>query len=189
MVLSKQDILRYINDGQLVIDPHVPPERIKQVSIDLKLGRFFSCFKEPPPYLPAIHVDPSLWSSSDLWDHFEADTYRLKPGQFVLAQTLEHVRIPADLVGLVEGRSSWARVGVTIHVTAPKIDPGFEGRITLEMANFGRVPVDLRAGVDEPAQLMLLKVSSPLEEPDLYGKNPKDVFQHQMGTIPGSPKR
>jgi dCTP deaminase len=184
LVLSKRDILHYINDGRLVIDPAVSPERIKQVSIDLKLGRNFSCFKQPPAYLPAIHVDPSLWSSNDLWEHHEVDTYRLQPGQLVLAQTLERVRIPADLVGFVEGRSSWARVGVTIHVTAPKIDPGFEGRITLEMANFGRVPVDLRAGVDEPAQLMLLRISRPLEELELYGTSARDVFQHQMGTIP-----
>ena len=36
------------------------------------------------------------------------------------------------MVGLVEGRSSWARVGISIHVTAPKIDPGFDATITLE---------------------------------------------------------
>jgi len=171
-----------------VIDPAVSPERIKQVSIDLKLGRNFSCFKQPPAYLPAVHVDPSLWMSSDLWEHHETDVYRLKPGEFVLAQTLERVRIPADLVGLVEGRSSWARVGVTIHVTAPKIDPGFEGQITLEMANFGRVAVDLRAGIDEPAQLMLLRISTPLEELELYGTSPQDVFQYQKGTIPREKK-
>ena len=187
MVLSKQDILRYINDGRLIIDPPISAARIKQVSIDLKLGRNFSCFKDPPPYLPAIHVDPSLWKSADLWEHQETDIYRLKPAQFVLAQTLERVRIPADLVGLVEGRSSWARVGITIHVTAPKIDPGFDGRITLEMANFGRVAVDLRAGVDEPAQLMLLRISTPLEELDLYGSSEQDVFQYQTDTIPRKP--
>lgn len=72
------------------------------------------------------------------------------PGGFVLAQTLERVYTPPDLVGFVEGRSSWARIGVTIHVTAPKIDPGFDATITLEMGNFGKIPVELRAGVDEP---------------------------------------
>src|SRR5262249_6835522 len=99
------------------------------------------------------------------------------------------VRIPPDLVGLVEGRSSWARVGVTIHVTAPKIDPGFDGRITLEMVNFGRVAVDLRAGVDEPAQLMPLQVSTPLGDLELYGKGEQDVFQYQADTVPRGPKR
>jgi len=101
---------------------------------------------------------------------------------------MERVCIPPDLVGLVEGRSSWARVGITIHVTAPKIDPGFNGKITLEMANFGCVPVDLRAGIDEPAQLMLLTISSPLGDLDLYGSSDRDVFQHQTGTIPSSRK-
>ena len=85
---------------------------------------------------------------------------------------------------MVEGRSSWARVGVTIHVTAPKIDPGFDGRITLEMANFGKVAVDLRAEMDEPAQLMLLRISTPLEIADAYGSGPKDTFQYQTETIP-----
>ena len=88
----------------------------------------------------------------------------------LVAQTLEKIYIPNDLVGLVEGRSSYARVGVTIHVTAPKIDPGFDAHITLEMANFGEVPVDLRAGVDTPAQLILLRLTTPLESTDLYGR-------------------
>ena len=121
MVLSQPDILRYLSEGSLKIDPPVPRDRVAQVSIDLSLGRKFTTFKAPPAYLPAIHVDPSLWTSEDLWHHFEQDVFRLEPGQFVLAQTLERVLIPHDLVGLVEGRSSWARLGITIHVTAPKI--------------------------------------------------------------------
>jgi dCTP deaminase len=84
----------------------------------------------------------------------------------------------------VEGRSSWARVGVTIHVTAPKIDPGFDAPITLEMANFGKVAVELRAGVDKPAQLMLLKVTTPLEPAELYGTGKDDRFQGQTAPIP-----
>jgi deoxycytidine triphosphate deaminase len=75
-------------------------------------------------------------------------------------------------------------VGVSIHVTAPKIDPGFDATITLEMANFGRVPVDLRAEIDLPAQLMLLQISTPLRDADLYGARPSDVFQGQSGPIP-----
>lgn len=184
MVLSKPDILRYISEGTLKIEPPVSEDRVAQVSVDLHLGRKFTAFKEPPGYLPAIHVDPSLWTSLDLWHHCEQDTFRLNPGQFVLAHTLERVLIPPDLVGLVEGRSSWARVGITIHITAPKIDPGFNAPITLEMANFGRVPVDLRAGIDRPAQLMLLKISSPLLETELYGAGRQDSFQYQTDPIP-----
>jgi dCTP deaminase len=166
----------------------VSPEQVAQVSIDLRLGRKFSIFKEQPAYLPAIRIDPSLWGSSDLWQHYEQDEFRLLPGAFVLAQTLERICIPPDLVGLVEGRSSWARVGITIHVTAPKIDPGFDAPITLEMANFGRVAVDLRAEIDRPAQLMLLQVSTPLVESELYGTKEQDTFQGQTDPVPYKPR-
>jgi dCTP deaminase len=186
VVLSNPDLLKYIRGGRIRFDPPIDEARVAQVSVDLTLGRKFTSFKQPPGYLPAIHVDPSLWESADIWDHREQDVYRLEPGQFVLAQTLERVYIPADLVGLVEGRSSYARVGVTVHVTAPKIDPGFDASITLEMANFGKVAVDLRAGVDVPAQLIFLRLSKPVPAADLYGTRKGDRFQHQTDPIPRS---
>lgn len=186
MVLSKPDLLRYIREGRLVFDPPIDASTtVEQVSIDLRLGRKFSSFRrEIPGYISAIHVDRSLWRSADVWEHTEQEVYRLAPGRFVLAQTLERVRIPNDVVGLVEGRSSYARVGVTVHVTAPKIDPGFDARITLEMANFGSIPVDLRAEIDRPAQLILLRLSTPLGEDDLYGRGAGDTFQGQTEPIP-----
>lgn len=184
-MLSKPDLLRYLDEGRLVLDPPVEPSRVEQVSIDLRLGRKFVFFRrEVPGYISAIHVDRSLWGSADLWEHTEQDVFRLDPGHFVLAQTLERVRIPNDVVGMVEGRSSYARVGITVHVTAPKIDPGFDAQITLEMANFGSVPVDLRAGLDRPAQLMLLRLTTPLSDEDLYGRSARDVFQGQTDPIP-----
>jgi dCTP deaminase len=185
LVLSRADILARLEGGSLKFDPPIGPDRVAQVSIDLLLGHKFTTFKNPPAYLPAICVDHSLWDSADLWDHVEQDIFRLHPGSFVLAHTLEKVRIPDDLVGLVEGRSSWARVGVSIHVTAPKIDPGFDATITLEMFNFGKIPVELRAGIDKPAQLMLLPVSTPLKEQELYGHGEHDRFQGQDSPIPG----
>ena len=184
LILSRADILDYLEKGKLKFDPAIGPDRVAQVSVDLLLGRKFTTFKDPPKYLPAIHVDHSLWDSADLWEHIEKDVFRLHPGSFVLAHTLERICIPDDLVGLVEGRSSWARVGVSIHVTAPKIDPGFDATITLEMFNFGKIPVDLRAGIDQPAQLMLLTVSTPLKEQELYGQGEHDRFQHQDAPIP-----
>ena len=115
MLLSKPDILAYLREGKLRFEPSIGEDRVAQVSVDLKLGNKFTTFKQPPHYLPCIHVDPSLWDSADLWEHRQSDTFRLEPGGFVLAQTLESVHIPPDLAGFVEGRSSWARVGVTIR--------------------------------------------------------------------------
>lgn len=183
-MLSRPDILKRL-ETDLIFTPRIAPDRVAQVSIDLLLGHKFTTFNDPPPYISAINVDHSLWKAGDLWTHVECDTYCLKPGAFVLAHTLERVCIPRDLVGLVEGRSSWARVGVSVHLTAPKIDPGFDATITLEIVNFGRAAVNLRAGVDKPAQLMLMKLSEPVLEKDLYGKGADDRFQHQDAPIPG----
>jgi dCTP deaminase len=184
LVLSRPDIIEAIRDGRVRIEPALPEERVSQVSIDLTVGRRFTKLAIKPGYLPAIYVDPSLWESKDLWETIESDIYRLRPGEFILAHTLERVTLPPDLVGLVEGRSSFARVGVSSHVTAPKIDPGFAGTITLEMFNFSSVPVDLRAGIDRPAQLMLLRISTPLDAGEVYGADSNDLFQGQEAPLP-----
>lgn len=86
MVLSRPDILRYLEAGTLRFDPEIAPTQVAQVSVDLRLDRKFITFREPPAYLPAIHVDRSLWESRDLWEEEERDAFRLQPGQLVLAR-------------------------------------------------------------------------------------------------------
>ncbi len=184
MFLSKREILQHIEQGALRFTPPVATDDVKQVSIDLHLGTKFTRFKPSPGYISAIQMDKTLWQSVDLWEHVESDYYCLEPGGFVLAQTLETVHLPANLAGLVEGRSSWARMGVAIHLTAPKIDPGFDGPITLEMANFTKTSINLRAKVDKPAQLILVQLSSPLPAEEVYGSGDNDIFQYQQDPIP-----
>lgn len=101
-----------------------------------------------------------MFEKADLWDQREEDVITLRPRQLVLAQTLEVVHLPNDLMGLVEGRSSWARFGVGVHVTAPKIDPGYRQPITLELFNLSEVAYELQPEIDQPCQLMLLRTSS-----------------------------
>ena len=184
MVLSKPDIMHWMKEGGLKIEPAPAPSRINQVSVDLQLGRKFSVMKKQPDHISSVRVKPSLFESRDLWEHREAGSFVLEPREFVLAQTHETVTMPSDLVGLIEGRSSWARVGVGVHMTAPKIDPGFEGTITLEISNVGKMKVELVAEEDTPAQLILLKLTTGLDEADLYGAGESDLFQFQSDPIP-----
>ena len=170
-----------------MIEPIPSDSRIGPISINLRLGRKFTRFREDglPDHIPAIRIRPSLFGSVDLWTHEEeADNFYIAPRGFVLAQTLERVVIPNDLMGLVEGRSSWARVGLSVHLTAPKIDPGFDGNITLEIANMGPATVQLVAEEDEPAQLMLIRLTEPLGDADVYGADAEDIFQYQSDPIP-----
>jgi dCTP deaminase len=71
----------------------------------------------------------------------------LHPGEFVLASTLEFFRLPDDLAGRIEGRSSWGRNGLLVHATAGFVDPGFAGVLTFELSNAGRLPIKLIPGL------------------------------------------
>lgn len=187
MILAKPEILDYLESGKLQIEPSVSQEDIEQVSIDLHIGHQFTLFKEKPAYISDVRLDASIFGSADLWDRYtDCAEFVLEPGRLVLAQTLEKVTMPNDLAGLIEGRSSYARMGVTIHITAPKIDPGFKGQITLEMANFGGLPIRFRCGVDKPAQLILFQITSPLPDTEVYGSKKTHHFQDQTTPIPAT---
>lgn len=186
MLLSRRDILEEIKRGRLRFDPKIDPKQVKQVSIDLHIGRLFTTFKDTNAfkYIQAVRADPSIWDSPDVWDHKESDSFTIEPGGFVLGQTLESVCLPSNLAGLIEGRSGYARLGISMHFTAPKIDPGFDGTIALEMSNHGSLPVVLVAGEDRPAQLLLFRLSRPLTKNELYGADEGDIFQGSTEPIP-----
>ena len=71
----------------------------------------------------------------------------LHPGVFLLATTLEHISLPTNIAGRLQGRSSLARLGLTVHQTAGTIDPGWAGQIVLELANVGQQPITLTYGM------------------------------------------
>ena len=133
-----------------------------------------------------------MFEEADLWleeERKSGDVVKLKRGELVLAQTLEKVHLPNDLMGMVEGRSSWARLGIGVHVTAPKIDPGYNKSITLELTNHSNADYELEAGVEKACQLILLKLSKPLKKDEMYGNSPDDQFAHSEKPIPIKKKR
>jgi len=75
------------------------------------------------------------------------ESFFLHPGEFVLASTLEFFRLPDDLAGRIEGRSSYGRLGLLVHATAGFVDPGFAGVLTFELSNAGRLPIKLTPGL------------------------------------------
>jgi dCTP deaminase len=77
----------------------------------------------------------------------DEEPFVLHPGEFVLGQTLERVRLPDDLVARLEGKSSLGRLGLVIHSTAGFVDPGFEGNLTLELSNLATLPITIYHGM------------------------------------------
>lgn len=135
--------------SRLVITPLLDRRsQIQGSSVDLRLGTDFlvstrSKVAELDPADKKYHQ--KLKESFVEFQVPVGGAFVLHPRQFMLGSTLEYLRFPPDLMGYVEGRSSWGRLGLII-ATATVVSPGFAGVLTFEIANVGEVPVRLRAG-------------------------------------------
>jgi len=96
----------------------------------------------------------------------DEEPFVVQPGTFVLGGTIETISIPDDIVARVDGKSSLGRLGLLVHATAGYIDPGFVGRLTLELSNQSQMPIALYFGM-KIAQVSFLRLSSVVERP--YG--------------------
>lgn len=150
MRLCDTDIEKYLDDGIIVISPRPDNNKINGATIDLRLGNSFRVFREySAPYIdvsgPREEVTAQLERvMSDEIIIGDDEPFFLHPGELALATTMESVKLPANIIGWLDGRSSLARLGLMVHVTAHRIDPGWEGKIVLEFYNSGKLPLALR---------------------------------------------
>jgi deoxycytidine triphosphate deaminase len=92
----------------------------------------------------------------------QGDAITIKPGEILISRIYERFRMPADLAGKIEGRSSYARLGLMVHCTGDFINPGWNGYMPLQLYNGGPYPI--RVTPFAPiCQLMLVKLSSAPE--------------------------
>lgn len=153
MRLCDSDIEAYLTNGKLKITPVPPLESINGATVDVRLGNQFRTFREHTvPYIDLSGPKDAVAAAlnrvmSDEIILSEEDAFYLHPGELALAVTLESVSIADDLVGWLDGRSSLARLGLMVHATAHRIDPGWHGQIVLEFYNSGKLPLALRPGM------------------------------------------
>lgn len=102
----------------------------------------------------------------------------IHPGEFVLGSTLETLKVPDDMVARIEGRSSYARMGLIPHTAAGFVDAGFEGQITLEIQNLGNVPITIYPE-ERICQVAFETMTSEAEKP--YGRKEDSKYQGQTG--------
>lgn len=148
---------------RLTVTPILSRKQIGDASIDVRLGNQFIVFRMHTfgvfkPYetpLARLHTMQERHVVS-----FGLE-FVLHPGMLALASTFEYISMPPDLEAQVEGRSSWARVGLQI-ATATSVEPGFKGVLTLELSNVGTIPIQLYPGV-RIAQLFFREAEPALE--------------------------
>jgi len=174
-MLSNEDIKAAIASGELVIEPF-REDLLGAANINLRLGA------ELLKPIPGTIVDPRLEIVPDFEViRIEADRpYKLQPGEFVLAHTYETITIGPGLGFFIEGRSTLARVGLTVVQTAMMVDPGHSGRtVTLELASHGPNPIMLYPKM-KIAGAALFRLQTPCSQ--LYDQKGKYRYQrHGVG--------
>src|SRR3954463_11392952 len=162
MVLSDATIARLLAEGRIEIDPY-DGALLQPSSVDVRVDRFFRVFRNSRyPYIDVKQEQEDLTELVEI----DGEPFILHPGEFVLASTLERIKLPDDLVARLEGKSSLGRLGLLIHSTAGFIDPGWDGHVTLELSNVANLPITIYHGM-KIGQLSFVQLSERAEKP--YG--------------------
>ncbi|NAX48609.1 dCTP deaminase [Photobacterium halotolerans] len=186
MRLCDKDIKAYLDEGKISIEPRPSNDVISGLTIDVTLGNNFRIFTDhgaPFIDLSGKKEDVAAQLEKVMSDEIEVadgDAFFLHPGQLALAVTHESVTLPDNIVGWLDGRSSLARLGLMVHVTAHRIDPGWSGRIVLEFYNSGRLPLALRPHMPIGA-LSFEVLSGSAEKP--YNKRANAKYHNQQGAV------
>ena len=188
MILSQQDLRKAVEAGEIKFEPALEDPQWGEASVDLRLGHQFTKFKNISGVTISVAEGLKALGSLDLWTTKELKSDNgfghpedlvLHPGEFLLALTHESITVPRDMIALIEGRSTYARVGLSMHQTAPWIQPGWSGPIILEMMNHGPLEIKLTPTVDRPCQLTFFQLTSEVPWEKAYGARSTDVYQDQ----------
>lgn len=177
MILSDGTIRRMLHDGTLGLNP-ITDDQIQPGSVDLRLDRAFRVFRNHTasvvdPYAPPVDL-------TEVVEVPDGEAFILHPGEFVLGNTIEHVRLPADITARVDGKSSIARYGIVVHA-AGVVDASFTGQIVWEFSNMSRLPFKLWPGM-KIGHILFMQMDKAAEKP--YG-HPElgSKYQGQTGPV------
>lgn len=181
---------------RILMTPRPKPDDIQPASIDVHLGDAIEVAQAGERFrLVVLSEDPKrAWTlgqkmhPADWWgtDYLKMSTDVALtdplPDNLVLGALAATVVVPAGLVAVLDGVSTLARRGLSIHQTAGYIDPGFCGEITLEMTMTGPFKIGLYAGM-RIGQLRFHRLDAPARRP--YGHpDRKSRYQNQRGPTP-----
>ena len=158
MILTDREIQIFLANRQISIKPEPNSVRYSSTSVDLTLAKQLRVwsFDQIEKSRGEIITPGPKFRYPEFRDKYTrriniplGKGYILSPGAFVLAWTYETITLPnhSRVAARVEGKSSLARLGLAVHVTAPTIHAGFEGPVQLELCNHGPVSIRLTPGM------------------------------------------
>lgn len=161
MILNDISILEMIRNGFIT---NTEKQYVNPASLNIRLSGLYSRIEPTYVYKYPILVEPVCYTLGEKPDYetFTDDNMTIRPGEFLLAATMERFTFPNDISGIVKGRSSIGRIGLSVQ-NAGFIDPGFNGTITLELKNDSNIPICLPKGypIGQVIFLETMLVSKP----------------------------
>lgn len=182
MILTDREIQVAIDAGQVIVSPLSDASAYSSTSLDLTLSNSIQEWDKTAYWPEPQIVDPGArgYSYNEFAKEFsEKKTmsyrgYILEPQGFILGWTQENIEIPVNskLAARVEGKSSLARIGLGVHITAPTIHAGFKGTIQLEICNHGSLRVRLRPKMRVCQLILEQTLGTPVKgyEGQFYGQ-------------------
>jgi dCTP deaminase len=157
LILTDREILISLDRQLITIEPRPEEAAFISSAVDLTLDPVVWIVRDPTPALENV-IDPRAegFNAEQVMRELSTEEtinsrngFPLVPKKLALAWTQEYIEMRTEtrLAARVEGKSSLARLGLVVHMTAPTIHAGFEGRIRLEMMNHGAVPIRLWPGM------------------------------------------
>jgi dCTP deaminase len=179
VILSDRTMRDEIERGRIRIEP-LADGAIQPSSIDLRLGNKMRVFRNN--HISHIDLRQDTAALTEVVEVQPGQPFFLRPLEFALGVTLEHITVPDDLVARLDGKSSLGRVGLLIHATAGLVDPGWQGRLTLELMNLAPFPITLFAGM-KIGQISFIQMTTPVDVP--YGNSAlASKYQGDTGPTP-----
>lgn len=157
--------------------PGVVSYGVTSYGYDVRVGRRFKVFTN----VRCGVVDPKNFDSASFVD-VESDACLIPPNSFALAETVEYLEIPRDVIAICVGKSTYARCGIIVNVTP--LEPEWRGKVTIEISNTTPLPAKIYAG-EGIAQILFLKGDAVCRT---SYQDKKGKYQDQAGlTLPFVP--
>jgi len=142
--LGRGEILRLLREGKIKIEPF-SEENLGPVSYDLTLGNHFRLFG--PGELEVFDDGLDVSRMGELITLEPHEFIELRPGDMVLGITKEKICLPEGILGILSGRSRFARSGLMVHISSNIVHPGSCNKQVLEIVNLGPFKIRLHPGV------------------------------------------
>lgn len=178
MILSDADIIQAIQNKHIYINP-MKLGYLQPSSIDVTLHSVIATVTHTREVISV--TNPPTMQKQDISE----TGYVLFPGEMILGALDEWIEIDNTLVARIEGKSSLGRIGLGVHITAGYVDPGWKGRLTVEIKNHALYDIEIRAGM-KIAQISFIKLLTPSIR--IYGTNLGSKYNNAVGVEGAKPE-